>query len=138
MRCSRCTFQMFQMFQTFLMFQCSIPCFRRCRTSGSKHKSLSIRENIVTFKALTANSPNYLTEMFNFCSNETYNLRSNFCQLFLEKPQIFSKKVSHIERQNLGTISRITLDKTSTISHSMLLNLCSSITTEPIKSPGVN
>ncbi len=93
----------------------------------SIHKSLSIRENIVTFKALTANSPNYLTEMFNFCSNETYNLRSNF-----------SKKVSHIERQNLGTISRITLDKTSTISHSMLLNLCSSITTEPIKSPWVN
>ncbi len=103
------------------------------------HKSLSIRENIVTFKALTANSPNYLTEMFNFCSNETYNLRSNFCQLFLEKPNTnFLKKVSHIERQNLGTISRITLDKTSTISHSMLLNLCSSITTEPIKSPWVN
>ena len=81
------------------------------------HKSLSIRENIVTFKALTANSPNYLTEMFNFCSNETYNLRSNFCQLSLDKPNTnFLKKVSHIERQNLGTISRITLDKTSTIS----------------------
>ena len=103
------------------------------------HKSLSIRENIVTFKALTANSPNYLTEMFNFCSNETYNLRSNFCHFSLRNlTQIFSKKVSHIERQNLGTISRITLDKTSTISHSMLLNLCSSITTEPIKSPWVN
>jgi hypothetical protein len=55
------------------------------------HKSLSIRENIVTFKAL--NSPNYLTEMFNFCSNETYNLRSNFCQLSLEKPNTnFPKK----------------------------------------------
>ncbi len=48
------------------------------------HKSLSIRENqIVTFKAPTANSPNYLAEMFNFCSNETYNLRSNFCELSL-------------------------------------------------------
>ena len=57
------------------------------------HKSLSIRENIVTFKALTANSPNYLTEMFNFCSNETYNLRINFCQLSLDKPNTnFLKK----------------------------------------------
>ena len=57
------------------------------------HKNLSIRENIVTFKALTANSPNNLTEMFNFCSNERYNLRSNFCQLSLEKPNTnFLKK----------------------------------------------
>ena len=47
------------------------------------HKSLSIRENSVTFKAPTANSPNYLTEMFNFGSNETYNLRSNFCEFSL-------------------------------------------------------
>ncbi len=57
------------------------------------HKSLSIRENIVTFKALTANSLNYLTEMFNFCSNETYNLRSNFANFSLRNlTQIFSKK----------------------------------------------
>ena len=67
--------------------------FRKLDWMPPIHKSLSIRENIVSFKALTANSPNYLTEMFNFCSNETYNLRSNFFQLSLEKPNTnFLKK----------------------------------------------
>ena len=89
------------------------------------HKSLSIRENIVTFKALTGNSPNYLTEMFNFCSNETYNLRSNFCELSLEKPntnfrQKAAKSWNNLElpdniRQNVDNI-------TLNVAKSMLIN----------------
>jgi hypothetical protein len=47
---------------------------------------LQIRENIGTFKALIGNSPAYLTKLFNRCSNEKYNLRSNFDQLSLAKP----------------------------------------------------
>ena len=88
------------------------------------HKSLSIRENIVTFKALTANSPNYLTEMFNFCSNETYNLRSNFCQLSLEKPNTnFLKKSFSLERQNLPDNIRQSVDNiTLNVAKSMLIN----------------
>ena len=55
--------------------------------------NLQIRENIATFKALTGNSPAYLTKLFNRCSNETYNLRSNFDQLSLGKPNTnFLKK----------------------------------------------
>ena len=54
---------------------------------------LQIRENIATFKALIGNSPAYLTNSFNRCSNETYNLRSNFDQLSLAKPNTnFLKK----------------------------------------------
>ena len=92
------------------------------------HKSLSIRENIVTFKALTANSPNYLTEMFNFCSNETYNLRSNFCQLFLEKPNTNFLKKSFSYRaakswNNLPDNIRQNVDNiTLNVAKSMLIN----------------
>ena len=92
------------------------------------HKSLSIRENIVTFKALTANSPNYLTEMFNFCSNETYNLRSNFCQLFLEKPNTNFLKKSFSYRaakswNNLPDNIRQNVDNiTLNVVKSMLIN----------------
>ena len=54
---------------------------------------LQIRENIGTFKALIGNSPAYLTKLFNRCSNEKYNLRSNFDQLSLAKPSTnFLKK----------------------------------------------
>ncbi len=92
------------------------------------HKSLSIRENIVTLKALTANSPNYLTEMFNFCSNETYNLRSNFCQLFLEKPNTNFLKKSFSYRaakswNNLPDNIRQNVDNiTLNVAKSMLIN----------------
>ncbi len=52
-----------------------------------------VRENITTFKSLTGNSPTYLTKLFHRCSNETYNLRSNYDQLSLEKPNTnFLKK----------------------------------------------
>ncbi len=52
-----------------------------------------VRENITTFKSLTGNSPKYLTKLFHRCSNETYNLRSNYDQLSLEKPNTnFLKK----------------------------------------------
>ena len=64
-----------------------------------------VRENITTFKSLTGNSPTYLTKLFHRCSNETYNLRSNYDQLSLEKPNTnFLKKAFLIERQNHGTI----------------------------------
>ena len=92
------------------------------------HKSSSIRENIVTFKALTANSPNYLTEMFNFCSNETYNLRSNFCQLSLEKPNTNFLKKSFSYRaakswNNLPDNIRQNVDNiTLNVAKSMLIN----------------
>ncbi len=54
-----------------------------------------VRENITTFKPLTGNSPTYLTKLFHRCSNETYNLRSNYDQLSLEKPNtnFFKKKL---------------------------------------------
>ena len=42
---------------------------------------LQIREHIATFKALTGNSPAYLTKLFIRCSNETYSLRSNYNEL---------------------------------------------------------
>ncbi len=52
-----------------------------------------VQENITTFKSLTGNSPAYLTKLFHRCSNETYNLRSNYDQLSLEKPNTnFLKK----------------------------------------------
>ena len=92
------------------------------------HKSLSIRENIVSFKALTANSPNYLTEMFNFCSNETYNLRSNFCQLSFEKPNTNFLKKSFSYRaakswNNLPDNIRQNVDNiTLNVAKSMLIN----------------
>jgi hypothetical protein len=92
------------------------------------HKNLSIRENIVTFKALTANSPNYLTEMFNFCSNETYNLRSNFSQLSLEKPNTNFLKKSFSYRaekswNNLPVNIRRNVDNiTLNLAKSMLIN----------------
>jgi hypothetical protein len=94
------------------------------------HKSLSIRENIVTFKALrpTANSPNYLTEMFNFCSNETYNLRSNFFQLSLDKPNTNFLKKSFSYRaakswNNLPDNIRQNVDNiTVNVAKSMLIN----------------
>ena len=84
------------------------------------HKSLSIRENIVTFIALTANSPNYLTEMFNFCSNETHNLRSNFCQLSLEKPRNFraAKSCNNLPDNIRQNVDNITLN----VVKSMLIN----------------
>ena len=64
---------------------------------------LQIRENIATFKALTGNSPAYLTKLLNRCSYETYNLRCNLDQLSLAKPNTnFHKKVFLIERQNRG------------------------------------
>ena len=47
---------------------------------------LQIREHIATFKALTGNSPAYLTKLFHLCSNETYSLRSNYNELSLAKP----------------------------------------------------
>ena len=54
---------------------------------------LQIRENIATFKALTGNSPAYLTKLFNRSSRETYDLRSNFDQLSQVKPNTnFLKK----------------------------------------------
>ena len=58
---------------------------------------LQIREHIATFKALTENSPAYLTKLFNRCSNETYSLRSNlrskYNDLSLAKPRTnFLKK----------------------------------------------
>jgi hypothetical protein len=92
------------------------------------HKSLSIRENIVTFKALTANSPNYLPEMFNFRSNETYNLRSNFCQLSLDKPNTNFLKKSFSYRaakswNNLPDNIRHNVDNiTVNVAKSMLIN----------------
>ena len=67
------------------------------------NKHLEIREHIATFKALTGNSPAHLTKLFNSCSNETHNLRSNFDQLLLAKPNSnFVKKTFLTERQNSG------------------------------------
>ena len=89
---------------------------------------LQIRGDIATFKTLTGNSPAYLNELFNRCSNETYNLRSNFDQLSLAKPNTnFLKKVSFyraakswnklplILTQNIG-------DKTATVFKTLLIN----------------
>ena len=57
---------------------------------------LQIREHIATFKALTGNSPAYLTKLFIRCSNKTYlrsNLRSKYNDLSLAKPRTnFLKK----------------------------------------------
>jgi hypothetical protein len=48
--------------------------------------------------------------MFNLCSNETYNLRSDFRQYSLAKPnKIFFKINVPIERQNHGTNSLLTV-----------------------------
>ena len=67
---------------------------------------LQIRENIATFEALTGGSPTFLTKLFNLCSNETYDLRSNFDQLSLAKTktQIFLlKKCFSYKAQNRET-----------------------------------
>ena len=42
---------------------------------------------IATLKALTGNSPAYLTKLFNRCSNKTYSLISSYNELSLAKPR---------------------------------------------------
>ena len=75
---------------------------------------LQIQKHIVTFKALTGNSPAYLTKLFIRCSNETYSLRSNYNELSLAKPRTNFLKKSFSYRatkswNNLPLISAIKL-----------------------------
>ena len=50
-------------------------------------EALKKRETLMTFKALTGRSPNYLTELFTTCENDNYHLRSNNTKLSLLKPK---------------------------------------------------
>jgi hypothetical protein len=47
---------------------------------------LKKREHIMTFKALRGETPNYLSDLFVASHNDTYQLRSNDGQLYLDKP----------------------------------------------------
>ena len=74
----------------FIILLCLTPNDFTCQGESAGSQT---RENIATFKALIGNSPAYLTKLFNRCSNEKYNLRSNFDQLSLAKPSTnFLKK----------------------------------------------
>lgn len=97
---------------------------------------LEIRQHIATFKALTGNSPVYLTELFNRCSNEIYNLRSNFNQLALPKPSTNFLKKSFSYRaakswnnlpldiiQNIGNKS-VNLLKSLLVNHYRNVHVC--------------
>jgi hypothetical protein len=58
-------------------------------------QSLTNREMIMTFKAVTGRLPNYLAELFTKCENNSYSLRSNNTKLKLPKPKInFLKRSS--------------------------------------------
>ncbi len=47
----------------------------------------------MTFKAILRTAPEYINNMFIFCDNSTYNMRSNRCELALGKPsRNFMKK----------------------------------------------
>ena len=56
-------------------------------------EALKRRETLMTFKALTGRSPNYLTELFTTCENDNYHLRSNNIKFSLPQPKTnFTKK----------------------------------------------
>ena len=40
----------------------------------------------MTFKALRGETPNYLSDLFVFSHNDTYQLRSNDWKLYIKKP----------------------------------------------------
>ena len=78
---------------------------------------LQIREHIATFKALTGNSPAYLTKLFNCCLNETYSLRSNYNERSLAKPRTKSRNNLPLTiTQNIGN-KTVNVLKTLLISH---------------------
>ncbi len=55
--------------------------------------TLQKREILMTFKAILRTAPEYINNMFKFCENSTYNMRSNSCKLILGKPsRNFMKK----------------------------------------------
>ena len=89
---------------------------------------LQIRENISTFKALIVNSPAYLTNSFNRCSNETYNLRSNFDQLSLAKPNTnflkksFSYRAAKSWKNFPLTLTQNIGDQTANVFKTLLIN----------------
>ena len=89
---------------------------------------LQIREHIATFKALTGNSPAYLTKLFIRCSNETYSLRSNYNELSLAKPRTDFLKKSFSYRaakswNNLPlTITQNIGNKTVNVLQTLLIN----------------
>ena len=55
------------------------------------------------FETLKGMVPNYLTQLFNICNNDDYQLRSNNLKIYLHKPKTnFLKIVFHIEELRLG------------------------------------
>jgi hypothetical protein len=55
--------------------------------------TLQKMEILMTFKAILRTVPEYINNMFKFCENSTYNMRSNRCKLALGKPsRNFMKK----------------------------------------------
>ena len=55
--------------------------------------TLQKREILLTFKAILCTAPEYIINMFKFCQNSTYNMRSDRCKLALGKPsRNFMKK----------------------------------------------
>ncbi len=55
--------------------------------------TLQKREILMIFKAILRTTPEYINNMFKFCENSTYNMRSNRCKLALGKPsKNFMKK----------------------------------------------
>ena len=50
--------------------------------------TLQKREILMTFKAILRTAPEYINNMFKFCENSTYNMRSNRCKLALGKPSL--------------------------------------------------
>ena len=50
-------------------------------------EALRKRETLMTFKALTGRSPNYLTELFTTCENDNFHLRSTNTKFSLLKPK---------------------------------------------------
>ena len=48
---------------------------------------LENRELVIMFKTLKEIVPNYITQLFNICNNDDYQLRSNNLKIYLPEPK---------------------------------------------------
>ena len=56
----------------------------------------------IKVKTLKGMVPNYLTQLFNICNNDDYQLRSNNFKIYLSAKSKLKKKIFHIEVLRLG------------------------------------
>ncbi len=79
----------------------------------------------MTFKAILRTAPEYINNMFKFCENSTYNMRSNRYKLALGKPsRNFMKKVSRTGALSPGIIYQMTYLRSKSNFQTVVLKFC--------------